>query len=45
MARDEILTRVAEACCDLLVTEDSKLRQRCRIAVAYSVFSKDILGN
>ena len=45
MARDDILAQVAEACCDLLVTEDQALRQSCRIAVGYSVFSKDLLRN
>ena len=43
MARDEILARVAEACCDVLVTNDRALAERCAKAVGYAAFSKDAL--
>lgn len=44
LSRDEILARVAEACCDLLVTEDRALLQRCGKAVRYAEFSERISG-
>ena len=42
MARDEMLARIAEACCDLLVTEDRALAERCAKAVGYAEFAADL---
>lgn len=42
LSRDEILAQVADACCDLLVSEDRALRQRCRKAASYAEFTATI---
>lgn len=43
MSRDEMLARVAEACCDLLVTEDRALAQRCAASIGYADFARRVL--
>lgn len=44
MARDEILARLAEACCDLLVTEDRALAEGCTAKTAsYAAFAASVL--
>ena len=42
MARDKILARVAEVCCDLLVTEDRALAERSMKAVTYADFARRV---
>ena len=43
LSRDDILAQVADACCDLLVTEDRALRQRCNKAISYAGFARAAL--
>jgi len=43
MSRDEILARVAQACCDRLVTGDRALAAATPLAASYADFARDVL--